>query len=323
MNNTLLENSYQFVNQVFIGRVTVDDIIVHNAQSMFLGKPGGAVMYSSAGAALWGDMTGIVANIGDSFNESLLSNLSEQQKLDVNGLHRKSGVGVKFWILYDEDNEHEFIVKRNSSALCSFDPVLADIPKGYIESSNIFHIAPFALESQAVIVEFLHKKGKLLTLDPDIESCDSSNLDKWHNVLSKVDVFLPSEMEFKKLIGEHDTLSIESYPGKMKNFAIVHNIKYTVLKLGINGVLLYDLSLDKCTKYIAANCSVIDCTGAGDSFAGGFCYKFKEDNNPYNAIPYGLITAAMKIEGTGSDFLLTRTRSEADIRLSNYISHNL
>lgn len=323
MSNMQPLNQNRPVSQVFIGKFTVDDIVVRNTKTMLLGKPGGGVMYSSAGAALWGDKTGIVGNIGTSFSENSLSNLSSYANLDVSGIHRKLGTGVNLWVLYDENNEREFVVKRNSSSYSAFDPIPSDIPTTFIESSNIFHIAPFVLENQATIVDFLNQKGKVITLDPDIESCGHCYLDQWHDLLRKIDVFLPSEIEFKMLIGEDAELSIEYYCEKLKRFAAVHEIKYTVLKLGVNGVLLYDLKKDKCSVYPVAKCNETDCTGAGDSFVGGFCHKYKETQNPYEAIPYGIVTAAINIEGVGSEFLLTKCRGEAEDRLMDYLSKKL
>ena len=303
--------------QLFIGRVTVDDIILLNERTMRLKTPGGGVMYSAAAAALWGDRSGIIGRYGDSYNDKSLLKLTRHQNLDTTGLSKKEGNGIKFWILYDEEGGRDIFLKRDSSQFSSFDPTPSDISEKYIEEGRLFHIAPFALEAQMPIVETLYQRGKIITLDPDDDSCLRHNNGKWNEMMSKIDVFMPSAMEFQKLSGEsvHSNESLK----KLREFAITHNIKFTILKLGVNGVLLFDLLQDKYTKYPAASCNAVSCTGTGDSFAGGFCHMYKKSLNPYESIPYGLVSAAMKAEGFGSDYLLTKTCEEAKARLSEYL----
>ncbi|MCP4416722.1 MAG: carbohydrate kinase family protein [Chloroflexi bacterium] len=59
---------------------------------------------------------------------------------------------------------------------------------------------------------------------------------------------------------------------------------------------------------------VIDTTGAGDSFCGGFMIGLAQTGNPAKAIHYRLISASLVIEGYGALYALS-CQAETHARL--------
>ena len=70
--------------------------------------------------------------------------------------------------------------------------------------------------------------------------------------------------------------------------------------------------------------SVVDPTGAGDSFAGGFMGYLAECDslslwNMKRAIAYGTVTASLTVESFGVDGLTRSTRADVDGRYDELI----
>ena len=67
----------------------------------------------------------------------------------------------------------------------------------------------------------------------------------------------------------------------------------------------------------AASVDVIDATGAGDAFCGGFLARFSHDENLIESLLCGTVSASFCIESFGFDGLLSATPSDAVTRLDS------
>ena len=89
-------------SQVFIGHLTKDDIVYKDGRTYF-NSIGGATLYCSGGACLWGGYARIISVIGTSYNYSLLQDLSRRNNLNIDGVHRINSHGLDIWVLYDDN----------------------------------------------------------------------------------------------------------------------------------------------------------------------------------------------------------------------------
>lgn len=157
----------------------------------------------------------------------------------------------------------------------------------------------------------------LANLDPDIQrhllkhmyapvlvGLDSMNYWIKHKkkslmkLLKEVDIYLANENEAYELTGEHNLVRAAMALNKIGPPMIV-------IKKGEHGVLFY------CDKFIFSLPAypvhkLVDPTGAGDTFAGGFMgYLAKtdslKDKDIKRAIAYGVACASFNVEGFGSE----------------------
>ena len=84
---------------VLLGNLLVDDLVFPDG-STSMGQPGGAIMYGALGAALWGTRVGCVSLVGTDYPVTMLDAL-EERHVDLTGLHRLPGPGVRTWLLYE------------------------------------------------------------------------------------------------------------------------------------------------------------------------------------------------------------------------------
>ena len=62
-------------------------------------------------------------------------------------------------------------------------------------------------------------------------------------------------------------------------------------------------------------CRLVDPTGAGDAFCGGFLAGFQKTNDPLLAALHGGVSASLKIEGSGPFYELDVLPGLAEARL--------
>jgi ribokinase len=131
-------------------------------------------------------------------------------------------------------------------------------------------------------------------------------------ILSQVDVFLPSAMEIRSLFGAAVDLA-EAAVTLTKWGA-----RWVVVKNGSKGVLLVDGRSQTITHFptyhTANDPRIIDVTGAGDGFCGGFMVGLAQTGDPTQAVGYGLVSASLVLEGYGALYALSR-KDEAGARL--------
>ena len=123
-------------------------------------------------------------------------------------------------------------------------------------------------------------------------------------VLKKVDVLTINDEEARQLSGEHSLVAAAR---------IIHKMgpKYLIVKKGEHGALLFQSNLMFYAPALPL-AEVIDPTGAGDTFAGGFIgYLAKTGDlsfgNLKKAVIYGSAMASFCVEKFGPERLMGLT----------------
>jgi sugar/nucleoside kinase (ribokinase family) len=136
-----------------------------------------------------------------------------------------------------------------------------------------------------------------------------------HTVLKRVDVITINDEEARQLSGEYSLVNAAKKIHEM-------GPKYVVIKKGEHGALLFN---NENMFYAPALplAEVFDPTGAGDTFAGGFCgYLSKTGNisfeNMKSAIIYGSNLASFCVEKFGAERLQELTNIEVKERLEAF-----
>ena len=143
----------------------------------------------------------------------------------------------------------------------------------------------------------INKKPKLVAMDTMnlwIDNCHEDLI----NVIKKVDILMINDQEILELHQENDiNLAIS------KSFEL--GLEYIIVKMGSEGALLISKigQKFKCPAVEIEN--VIDPTGAGDSFAGGFMgYIASKNSHTFddlkNAVRWGTVMASFCVENFGT-----------------------
>ncbi|MFP3855117.1 MAG: carbohydrate kinase family protein, partial [Anaerolineales bacterium] len=117
--------------------------------------------------------------------------------------------------------------------------------------------------------------------------------------LQDIHMFLPSERQSRHFF-QPDRPSLWEMA---ETFASM-GPEIVVIKRGERGQALYDARYDSRWHIPAYPSQLVDVTGAGHSFAGGFIVGMGQNNDPIEAALQGSASASMTIEGVGFQYPL-------------------
>ncbi len=309
-----------------IGCLGIDNIIFEDGRSMPQ-QPGGDAYYGSVGAHIWDSSVGIVAIIPRTYPQEWVDKL-HASGMDTSGIFRNKGsFGLEGTITYRTDGTRllgaqngvlKFIQKFFPDLLVLLGgpmwkkvcPTVDHIPPSYLNAQSAF-IAAASPGSQASILLAIRDKVETILLDPPplLPGQKHGKIPSELADLSLVDYVLPSEQECNEYWGD----KIKPIEAAAEFFSL--GARNIVLKQGARGVTLLLGNDAKPIHVPIYNVQVVDYTGAGDAFGGGFMVGLAETGDPVKAACYGAVSASFIIEGFGADHALQVRRDQAEERL--------
>lgn len=252
---------------------------------------GGAATFFSLAAANYAPVH-LVGVVGEDFPEEHVR-LLESRKIILDGLERAQGKTFRWTGKYHEDVNNRDTLETQLNVFEHFHPKL---PAAACEAPFLFlgNIHP------SLQIEVLEQAK------PKFVGLDTMNLwiniaqDELREVLKRVDVIIINDSEVRDLTGETNLVK-----GAKAVKALGPRI--VVIKKGEHGCLLYsDEDIFSAPAYPIEE--VVDPTGAGDTFAGGFLGHLagtgKSDPATLRqAVIHGSVVASFTCEKFGPDRL--------------------
>jgi sugar/nucleoside kinase (ribokinase family) len=292
---------------VLLGNLLVDDIVFPDGSTR-IGQPGGAIMYGSLGAALWGTRVRCVSLVGTDYPVTMLDAL-EQRHVDLTGVQRLGGPGVRTWLLY-EAHVRRLIHRLGCPSHEQVSPGPDHIPLAW-QSAPAFHLAPMPFSVQRrVLASLAINANRFVSIDPHLPITEET-LDDWREALADADAFFPSEDE---LLLEETNVDPR---GVLRRLA-TGRLRFIVFKQAARGGILYDAHEDRFHRWLGRATKVIDPTGAGDAFAAGFISAHLEGLPVAACLDRGVVSASFAIEALGAASLVEATRTDADARIDQW-----
>ncbi len=216
---------------------------------------GGAASYFSTAASLY-DQVNLVAVVGSDFPTAYLDFWRSRQ-VNLEGLQIQEGQTFRWVGRYHLDMNARDTLDTQLGVFADFHPIL---PPSYL-SSDLLFLANIQPELQLEVLKAA--PGARLTVLDTMELWIMTARPQLTEVIRQVDVLLMSEEEVRQYT---EQASIRK--GVRDLFAL--GLKYVIVKQGSYGALLFGAD----GTYFSAPTypleEVVDPTGAGDSFAGGF-----------------------------------------------------
>ena len=243
---------------------------------------------------------GYITNVGnDPFKDYLLDewkalNIDLECTQIIEGFN-----GVHFTVL-QEDNNRQFVYYRKDSAASRLD--VKSINENYLKTAKVFHTSSLTQciseSAREAVSEYLIK-SKSLGITTSFDTNFRSNI--WSasdaknailDVIKYIDILSPSYPEEVNKVFELDT------PVDMIKFGLAQWCKLVVVKCGEEGAYIGNSN-----RIIFAQATtpkgLLDTTGAGDSFLGGFFYSYIKDMNLEDNMRYAITSAGLKVSARG------------------------
>lgn len=268
---------------------------------------GGSAVHFSMAARFFTKVN-LVAVVGSDFPPKEIKFLSSKG-LDLTSLAIEKGKTFHWQGEYKGDLNTAITLKTELGVLANFSPQISkeQLKIGYVFLANVDP------DIQRHLLRLMRS--------PKLVAMDSMNY--WINTKRKSLLSLLKDVDIY-LANDREALSLSQESNLIKAAKSLHRIgpRMVLIKKGEHGVLFYNgKSFFPLPAYPAER--IIDPTGAGDTFAGGFMgYLAKSgklnDDKIKKALLYGTIAASFNVEGFGLERSGRLTLEDLNFRLTKF-----
>src|SRR5919197_1248861 len=267
----------------------------------------GAATYASLSSSIF-TRTSIVGIIGADFPSKYKNILDE--RIDTKGIITKQdGKTFHYDSSFDYDLYHRTSNKTELNVIADFEPV---IPTQYTDSEYVYLANNDPIQNIKILEHF--SNPKLIVCDT-IEYWILNQKQDIIKMMNKVDGVVINDEEARLLCKTTNLI-------KCAKLIMSWGPWFTIIKKGEHGSLFVNSdTVFPAPAYPMEE--IVDPTGAGDSFAGGFMgYIAKHNSMSINtmkeAVIYGNVMGAFAVEGFGVEKLLEITREDVQNRYETY-----
>jgi sugar/nucleoside kinase (ribokinase family) len=269
---------------------------------------GGSASYACVAASYFSP-TGLVGVVGQDFSDQYMS-IYRNASIDLEGLQVKEGETFRWSGIYEENMDNRQTISTELNVFESFSP---DLPASYTDIPYVFlgNISP---DLQLHVLEQV-KNPKFVMVD---------TMDLWINI---------ARADLLKVIARVDMLTVNDSEARMLTDAptLVQAAKklldmgprYILVKRGEHGSTLFSKdSIFLLSAYPLE--TVVDPTGAGDTFAGAFMGALAQADGAADekcmrqAMLTGSVVASFGVEDFSLDRLEKISKGDIDARLETF-----
>lgn len=285
---------------VTVGHLCVDSIFLpdRHAPAIVLG---GSAAYVSLAARRLEARVGVISKVGGDFPEAYRW-WFEQEHIDMVGVTKLDAAQTtRFELKYNEDFSDRVLFLRSRAPSITVDDIPASL------KASAVHLAPIDGEVGCEVAESVRKNAEIVSLDPQgllrdfapdgsVKSCSLAE----KRILGLVDIYKSSHDEIRAVTDLEDL--DEAVRG-------VHDcgVKIVIVTLGSAGVLIS--SEDGLRRVPACTpTKLVDPTGAGDAFMGGFLGEYVSGSSILRCACVGSASASFVVEGVGPTGLAEKSQ---------------
>jgi sugar/nucleoside kinase (ribokinase family) len=272
---------------------------------------GGAATYITLAASYFVKRSHLVSVVGDDFPTDFLSDM-RSRGIDQQGLEIKQGEKSFFWAgKYHYDLNSRDTLATELNVLADFKPIVPEIAR----NEKFLMLGNLDPSIQLSVLDQMEERPKLVVLDTMNFWMDVA-MEQLAKVIARVDVLTINDEEARQLTRQHSLV-------KAAQMILEMGPKYLIIKKGEHGALLFDKNQVFFAPALPLE-EVVDPTGAGDTFAGGFIgYLARTGNitfpNLKRAVIIGSAMASFTCEAFGPERLLSLSTDEIDERIQKFV----
>lgn len=282
----------------------VADILVHPVDSVDFNldlqpveqiqlKNGGDGMNVAINASKLSNEVGMIGCIGDDNFGRMLQRQLKLNHVDIRGLMvDRTASTSSVIVLIRNDGKRCFLFHGGANHVFEFNNINIDLLKdaSIIHIGGFYQMPRFDGDGTAKLMRLAKEMHKTTTLDVN---WDHSG--KWRktieDTLKYVDYFIPSEEEAALISGQ-------KIPEKIADTLLDMGTKNVLIKMGEKGA--YFKNNESSFLISTHKVKVIDTTGAGDSFVGGFLTGLAKGWNMHDCARLATASAAFCVQEIGA-----------------------
>lgn len=277
---------------VVAGNLSLDDTVTPT--DVHPNAPGGDALYASLAVARWGDRPMLLTLVGEDYPAAQLARIAAAG-VDTTSVRAVPGPTVHYRVTYAADGGRTFEWLGPEERLLLTSPGERDYAA--LGGAAWLHLAAMPMAAHEVGVAAARRAGVNVSVDPHEEYVVGFE-DRLRAIVAGA-VFLPSELEARLLFPD-----LAHLVGVDFGFAAAERLDawapaVVAVKQGPLGSVV---RVARRSSHVPAqpNLSVVDPTGAGDAYCGGFVVGWLRTGDPIVAAACGTVAAAETIGTFGA-----------------------
>lgn len=297
-----------------------------DGQVLFARNPGGAPANVAVAASRLGVKTAFLGKAGRDMHGEFLKSVLEKELVDTSGLILDENYFTTLaFVSIDSLGERSFSFARKPGADTQIKS--EELAKGILSHTDILHVGSLSLTNQPgrattmYAVKYAKAMGSIISYDPNYRASLWQNkemaIEEMRSLIPYADVIKISDEETELMTGCAN-------PEEAAKELIRQGVKAVAVTLGADGAYVYCQEGGKVVPGFFSK--VVDTTGAGDSFWGGFLYQLNKKRKHLEELQlveleeyarFGNAVASLCVEGKGAIPAMPYTEAvEARLRQS-------
>lgn len=294
---------------VALGEVLIDFTqsgVSESGMRLFEQNPGGAPANMLTASTRLGMKTAFIGKVGMDMHGTFLKEVLEEQHICTKGMvFDENFFTTLAFVELSESGERKFSFARKPGADTKLR--LEEIDKKLLEQTKVFHFGSLSLTDEPCrtatmeAVKYAKEQGAMISYDPNYrellwESKEQA-IGQMREPIPYVNVLKISDEETELMTGEAD-------PIKASERLVEQGISIVVVTLGEKGALVRTKEGYSIVPGFVSK--VVDTTGAGDSFWGGFISRVVASGKEINALTLAELETMIRFANAVAGICVTR-----------------
>lgn len=292
---------------ISFSNLIIDDIVLADGQS-FMNILGGAGTHTVFGMLWWCDSVGLVAAVGEDLTDYHRQTLAAAG-IDLRGLILRTNMPTpRAWQLFEKDERRVEVFRTSSEEFIQQKPLFSEMPVDYLHARGV-HIQWGDPSEQAHLIEKLRSQNRKVLV-----SCEPAMTQQEDGLVANTPVIQAVNM-FSPDRNEAYALTRATEPWAMVEMLLHAGARIVALRMGAAGSLVGTAEGEYYHVPAVPPTAVIDVTGAGNAYCGGFLLGLGRGEKIEHAAARAAVSASFAIEQFGPPSINPITRAEASRRL--------
>ena len=314
------ENFYHLSCHLVSFGIILDDLVFSDGRTAMgiLGGGGPQTAFGMCLPALAGwtqkSRVGLIAGVGHDLPPSAYA-WFESAGIDLTGVRETDLPTPRAWQLLEADGRRTQVWRVEGRVIgAQLGRSFEHIPESFCQAHG-FHLG---IHPQEPDLEFIHQlrdlqrptsdvRPPIISLEP-FKPADHPPTDTaLRQLCSAADIFSPNLAEARSLVGA-------ATPDELVRRLADAGAHIVTLRMGAEGSLVYAKEKDRLIHVPAVPATVIDPTGAGNAYSGGFLAGYLQTGDLMTSARYATVAASFLVEQIGLPPITDHLRAEANRR---------
>lgn len=285
----------------------IDDIVFPDGQTA-MGVLGGGGPQTAFGMKLWSDRVGLVSGVGVDLPPQAEAWLAAMG-IDPAGLRRSDDwPTLRAWQILEADGRRTQVWRVSGLAVGQQLRRSPDkLPPNYLAARG-FHLGVHPEDPDLDFIRALRSRGAIVSIEPFRPAERSLTDAELRALLAAGQIFSPNQAEAESLVGPGE-------PADLIRRLVAAGAGIVALRQGPDGATVHHTNTGETWHIPAFETRVVDPTGAGNAFCGGFLTGWVLHGDLRLAGLYGVVAASFLVEQIGMPAPHPDLRQQARERL--------